>query len=72
MIGMLTLFIALAAMSCTDKPAETTKEVVVVPAAPVTIVKQPAPPATPPTKIVLNKTGAKVQTKKVDVTVNKP
>ena len=74
-IGLFTLSIAFAAMSCTSKPAEPTKEVIVVPATPApapTTVIQTTPPAEKPTKIVLNKSGAKVETKKVDITVNKP
>jgi len=53
-------------MSCTDKPAEATKEVIVVPAAPVIIVKDP-PEKT--TTVTLDKNGVKVSTKKVAVEV---
>jgi len=72
-IGVLSLSIAFAVTSCTDKPAETKKEVIVVPAAPTkTVVVPPTPAEKPATKIVINKDGAKVATKKIDVTVNKP
>ena len=63
-IGFLSLCAVLSFMSCKDKPAEVKKEVTVVPS---------SAPATAPEKkttIVLDKNGAKVATKKVDVTIN--
>jgi len=53
-------------MSCTDKPAVATKEVIVVPATPVVIVKD-QPEKT--TTVTLDKNGVKVATKKVAVEV---
>ena len=63
-IGFLSFAVILTIMSC--KPAETKKEVVIVPAAPVIIVKDPPVKGT---TITLDKNGVKVQAKKVDVTV---
>jgi len=62
--GFLSLIGLFTISACTDrKSAEGKKEVIIVPS---------ATPATPPEKkttIVLDKNGAKVETKKVDVTV---
>ena len=55
-------------ISCNNKPAETTKEVIVVPQAPVIIVKDPPKKAT---TVTLDKNGVKVETKKIDVQVKK-
>ena len=63
-IGFISFAAILTIMSC--KPAETKKEVIVVPAAPVIIVKDPPEKGT---TITLDKNGVKVETKKVDVTV---
>jgi len=63
-IGFLSFASVLTIISC--KPAETKKEVVVVPAAPVIIVKEPPAKST---TITLDKNGVKIQAKKVDVTV---
>ena len=67
-IGFLSVAAVLTIMSCSDKPAEVKKEVIVVPAAPVVIVKNPPAKST---TIVLDKNGVKVGTKKVDVVVKK-
>lgn len=67
-MGFLSLWVALTAVSCTDRTTEVKKEVIVVPAAaPAVIVKDP--PAKP-TTISVDKNGVKVQTKKIDVKVN--
>jgi hypothetical protein len=64
-IGFLSFAAILTIMSC--KPAETKKEVIIIPAAaPVIIVKDPPAKGT---TITLDKNGVKVETKKVDVTV---
>jgi hypothetical protein len=64
-IGFLSFAAILTIMSC--KPAETKKEVIIIPAAaPVIIVKDPSAKGT---TITLDKNGVKVETKKVDVTV---
>jgi hypothetical protein len=68
-IGLLSVTTLLTVTACSDnKPAETTKEVIIVPAK-----TQQAPVAEPPAKnttIVVDKNGVKVGTKKVDVTIN--
>ena len=53
-------------MSCSDKPAEVKNDVIVVPATPVIIVKDPPPKST---TITLDKNGVKVEAKKLDVTI---
>ena len=64
-LGFISFAAILTIMSC--KPAETKKEVIVVPAAaPVIIVKDPPAKGT---TITLDKNGVKVEAKKVDVTV---
>jgi len=63
-IGFLSFASVLTIISC--KPAETKKEVVIVPSAPVIIVKNPPEKGT---TITLDKNGVKVEAKKVDVTV---
>jgi hypothetical protein len=64
-IGFISFAAILTIMSC--KPAETKKEVIVVPAAaPVIIVKDPPAKGT---TITLDKNGVKVEAKKVAVTV---
>jgi hypothetical protein len=63
-IGFLSSAAVLTIMSC--KPAETKKEVVIVPAAPVIIVKDPPVKGT---TITLDKNGVKVEAKKVDVVI---
>jgi len=63
-IGFLSFAAILTVMSC--KPAETKKEVVVVPATPVIIVKDPPEKGT---TIIVDKNGVKVEVKKVDVTI---
>jgi len=67
-IGFLSLAAVLVIVSCASKPAEVKKEVIVVPAKPVVVVK--APPAKP-TTVTLDKNGVKIETKKVDVSVKK-
>jgi hypothetical protein len=68
-IGLLSIITLVTVTACSnDKPVETKKEVIVVPA-PV----QQVPAAQPPAKnttIVLDKNGVKVGTKKVDVVIN--
>jgi hypothetical protein len=64
-IGFLALAALLTVVSCTDKAPEAQKEVIVVPAAPVIIVKDP--PAKEPAKgttITFDKKGVKIETKK--------
>lgn len=74
-IGLLSLIAVFTAMSCTDQTKETKKEVIVVPApaparapapAPVIIVKDP-----PATTISIDKNGVKVETKKVNVNLER-
>jgi len=68
-IGIFSLVAVVTIMACGDnKPAETKKEVIVVPASPVIVTKEPPKK---PTTIVLDKNGVKVESKKVDVTVKK-
>jgi len=67
-IGFLSLATVFTIMSCTDKPAEVKKEVIIVPAKPVIIVKDP--PAKQ-TTIIVDKNGVKVEAKKVSVAVKK-
>lgn len=61
-ISTLSFVTALIFMSCSNEKAEVKKEVIVVPAKPAVVVKKP-------TTIVLDKNGAKVETKKVDISV---
>ena len=63
-IGFLSFAGVLTIMSC--KPAETKKEVVIVPATPVIIVKDPPEKGT---TVTLDKNGVKVEAKKVDVVI---
>ena len=63
-IGFLSFASVLTIISC--KPAETKKEVVIVPAAPVIIVKNPPEKGT---TVTLDKNGVKVEAKKVDVVI---
>ncbi len=67
-IGLFSLVSVLCFAGCTDKPAEVRKEVIVVPAQPVIVVKEPADKNT---TVTLDKNGVKVVTKKVDITVKK-
>jgi hypothetical protein len=60
-IGFLLLAAVLTAVSCNDKAPEAKKEVIVVPVAPVIIVKDPPVKST---TITLDKKGVKVETKK--------
>lgn len=64
-IGFLSLTTVLAIASCSDKAPEAGKEVIVVPAAPVIVVKDP--PVKEPVKsttITFDKKGVKVVTEK--------
>jgi hypothetical protein len=56
-IGFLSLAAVLMIMSCTGKPAEVKKEVIVVPSKPVIIIKNPPEK---PTTITVDKNGVKV------------
>ena len=67
-IGFLSLAAVLTTLSCTDKPAEVKKEVIIVPSSPTIIVKDPPAKST---TVTLDKNGVKVESKKVDVTVKK-
>jgi hypothetical protein len=68
-IGIFSLVAVVTIMACSDnKPAETKKEVIVVPASPVVVTREPVKK---PTTIVLDKNGVKVETKKADVTLKK-
>jgi hypothetical protein len=67
-IQFLPLAAFLMIMSCTGKTTEVKKEVIVVPASPTIIVKDPPAKST---SITLDKNGVKVETKKIDVKVNK-
>ena len=67
LIGFLSLAAVLIVMACSDKSTEVKKEVVVVPDSRILIKDPPEKPTT----IVLDKNGAKVVTKKVDVVVKK-
>ena len=68
LIGLLSVVVVLAAMSCSDKAPEVKKEVIIVPVAPTVIVKDPPAKGT---TIVLDKNGVKVETKKVKVDIKK-
>ena len=63
-IGFLSFAAVLTIMSCT--PAETKKEVVIVPASPVIIVKDPPEKGT---TVTLAKNGVKVEAQNVDVVI---
>ena len=65
-IGLLSLAVVLTTLSCTNKPAEVTKEVIVVPESKTIIVKDPPEKST---NITLDKNGVKVETKKMNVTI---
>ena len=66
-IGFLSVAAVLTAMSCTDQTKEVKKEVIVVPAQPTIIVKDPPAKST---TISLDKNGVKVETKKVKVKID--
>ncbi len=63
-IGLMMLAGLVIAVSCSDKAPEVQKEVIVVPAAPVIIVKDPPAPEPKSTTITFDKNGVKVETKK--------
>lgn len=67
-IGLSALAVAFIITSCSNEPAETKKEVIVVPAPekkqPVVIKEEPKP-----TSISLDKNGVKVESKKVKVDI---
>ena len=67
-IGFLSIAAVSTMMSCAEKPTETKKEIIVVPAAPVIIIKEPVQK---PTTITLDKNGVKVETKKTEVVIKK-
>ncbi|MBL7707626.1 MAG: hypothetical protein JNJ86_01070 [Chitinophagaceae bacterium] len=67
-LSSLALVALVTTISCSDKPAEVKKEIIVVPAAPTIIVKDPPAKST---TITVDKNGVKVEAKKVDVTVKK-
>lgn len=68
-IGFLSMALVLTAITYSCRPAAIKeKEVIVVPSAPVIIVKEPEKKAT---TITLDKNGVKIEAKKVDVTVKK-
>ncbi len=60
-IGFLSLAAVLTVVSCSDKAPEVKKEVIVVPAAPVIVVKDPPVKST---TVTLDKNGVKIETKK--------
>ncbi len=66
-IGSIMLTFAVTMLSCSNKPAEEKKEVIIVPVAPV-IVEKEVPEKS--TTVTLDKNGVKVSTKKVNVTIN--
>ena len=65
-IGFLSFAAVLTIMSCAGKPAEAKRELIIVPAAPVIMVKDPPVKGT---TITLDKNGVKVEAKKVDVVI---
>lgn len=67
-IGFFLMFALVTIMACNDKPAEVKKEVIIVPTAPVVVVKE-VPEKT--TSITVDKNGVKVQAKKVNVVIKK-
>lgn len=67
-IGLLSLAALITAAGCENKPAEVKKEIIVVPASPTIIIKDPV---VKPTTIILDKNGVKVETRKVGVVVKK-
>lgn len=67
-VSFLALVTLVTTISCSDKPAEVKKEIIVVPAAPTIIVKDPPAKAT---TIIVDKNGVKVESKKVEVKVVK-
>ncbi|HEV7782090.1 MAG TPA: hypothetical protein VGO58_12540 [Chitinophagaceae bacterium] len=66
-IGSFTLVAVVTMLSCSNKPAEPTKEVIVVPVAPVIAEKETPEKST---TVTLDKNGVKVSTKKVDIRIN--
>jgi len=67
-IGLFSFIVVFVTISCNDKTAEVKKEIIVVPASPTVIIKDPPVKST---TVTLDKTGVKVQTKKANVTVKK-
>ena len=65
-ISLLSFVVVLLTMACGNKPAEVKKEIIVVPSAPVIVVKDPPVKST---TVTLDKNGVKVETKKVNVSV---
>jgi len=66
-IGFLSPALLFTIISCSNEPAETKKEVIVVPVK--TEKKEPVVIKDEPTSITLDKNGVKVQTKKVKVDI---
>jgi hypothetical protein len=64
--GFLSAAAVLTLMSCSNRPAEVKKEVIVVPSSPVIIIKDSVKK---PTTITFDKNGVRVETKKVDVKI---
>ena len=60
-IGFLSFIVAVTVVSCTAKEPQAKKEVIVVPAAPVIVVKDPPVKST---TVTFDKKGVKVETKK--------
>jgi len=67
-IVFFSLALVLITISCSDKPAEVKKEVIIVPTTPVVVVKDPPEKST---TVTVDKNGVKVVAKKLDVTVKK-
>ena len=65
-IGLLSLAALITAAGCENKPAEVKKEIIVVPASPTIIIKDPV---VKPTTIILDKNGVEIKAKTVDVKV---
>ncbi len=63
-IVFLALTAALTVVACTDKAPEAKKEVIIVPATPVIIVKDPPVKEPKGTTITVDKNGVKIETKK--------
>ena len=66
-IAFLAISTVLVAISCTEQKKEVKKEVIIVPATPTIIVKDPPAKST---IISLDKNGIKVETKKVKVKID--
>lgn len=67
-IGLLSLVTFVSLAACSDQPAETKKEIIVVNPSPVKVVADPPAKAT---SISVDKNGVQVTTKKINVDLNK-